>query len=91
MSKTEDIKKEIKNRVYEWIIDPASWLNNEKECEDHLSKLLDKLVENDGVLGDVIKQRELLIKFLEFGRDRHYTPLTQCSMIDMVEDFELNQ
>ena len=50
MSKTEDIKKEIKNRVYEWIIDPASWLNNEKECEDYLNKLLDKLVKNDVVL-----------------------------------------
>ena len=66
MSKTEDIKKEIKNSVYEWIIDPASWLNNEKECEDHLIKLLDKLVKNNDVLGDVIK--------CECGRDNKNVP-----------------
>ncbi len=48
-------------------------------------------VKNNDLLHDVSHQRELLIKFLEFGRDRHYTPLTQCSIIDMVEDFELNQ
>jgi len=66
MSKTEDIKKEIKNSVYEWIIDPASWLNNEKECEDHLIKLLDKLVKNDVVLDGGIN--------CECGRDNKNVP-----------------
>ncbi len=54
-------------------------------------KELEAIVSKNESLHLVSQQRELLIKFLEFGRDRHYTPLTQCSIIDMVEDFELNQ
>ena len=52
---------------------------------------IEKVADEIFSLFNVSQQRELFIKFLEFGRDRHYTPLTQCSIIDMVEDFELNQ
>ena len=72
--------------------DKDGWWETSTGAEFGAKKLkeIEDLVKNCSI-PDVSQQRKLLIKFLEFGRDRHYTPLTQCSIIDMVEDFELNQ
>ncbi len=38
-------KGRFRNLVYEWVSDPASYLNNEKECDGIMDSIIDKLAE----------------------------------------------
>lgn len=55
---------------------------------EYCKLLTEQEVVNNLIKPDVSQQRELLVSFLKFGRDRHYTPMTHATIIDMIEDFE---